>query len=175
MCALSVRTAGRTGASGTTAGAPAAGDARDVIAGLSEAMALALTVWGEARNETPNGQIAVGQVVLNRRAAGRWGTTVNSVVGARLQFSCWWAAGGRANWQAVLDMATRVARGEAPRELAQCLWVAGGLLDRLITRDLVRGATHYVTAELLRTAPPAWAQGQAPLAKVDRHVFFRVA
>lgn len=162
----------KPGASGTTGGARAAAD---VLPALSEVAALAVTIWGEARNETPNGQIAVGQVVLNRRAAGRWGATVNSVVGARLQFSCWWAAGGRANWQAVLDMATRVARGEAPRELAQCLWVAGGLLDRLITRDLVRGATHYVTAELLRTAPPAWAQGQAPVATVDRHVFFRVA
>ena len=162
----------RRGASGTTGGATAA---VDVLPVLSEVAALAVTIWGEARAETPNGQIAVGQVVLNRRAAGRWGATVNSVVGARLQFSCWWAAGGVENFRAVLDLATRVARGDAPRELAQCLWVAGGLLDRLITRDLVRGATHYLTAELLRTAPPAWAQGQTPVAKLDRHVFFRVA
>lgn len=169
MAVLPVRGAAKTGASKATAGVTAAGA---VLSGMSEVAALALTIWGEARNETPNGQIAVGQVVLHRRASGRWGATVNSVVGARLQFSCWWPQGGQANYVAVLDLATRVARGEAPKGLGPCLWVAGGLLDGLITRDLVKGATHYMTRALWLTKPPKWAQGIVPVATVDSHVFF---
>lgn len=167
-----VRGATSGGASGLTAGVTAAAD---VLPALSEVAALALTIYGEARGLTPNGQIAVGQVVLHRRTTGRWGATVNRVVGARLQFSCWWPQGGEANCRATLAMATQVARGEGPRALAPCLWVAAGLLDGMLARDLVQGATHYLTAALWRTNPPAWAQGQRPLAEVDGHVFFKVA
>lgn len=172
MCALSVRTAGRTGASGTTAGAPAAGDARDVIAGLSEAMALALTVWGEARGETPDGQVAVAQVILHRRTTGRWGASVNSVVGARLQFSCWWPQGGAENFARLMTIAQQVQHGEVVPALRPSLWVAAGLLDGAWTRDLVKGATHYMTRELWLRKPPPWARGVVPVATVGSHVFF---
>jgi hypothetical protein len=146
--------------------------AADVLPALSEVAALALTIWGEARNESPHGQIAVGQVILHRRATGRWGATVNSVVGARLQFSCWWPQGGQANYAALMATTQRVLRGEAPKGLGPCLWVAGGLLDGLLARDLVKGATHYMTRELWLSKPPAWARGVVPVATVDAHVFF---
>lgn len=168
MCAA--RTAAKPGASTRTAGATAAAD---VLSRLSDVQALAVTVYGEARNETPDGQIAVAQVVLHRLRRGRWGRTVRDVVGARLQFSCWWPAGGRQNFERVLQVAEAVAIGAVPDSLRQCLWIADGVLSGQVTRDLVQGATHYLTADLLRTDPPAWTRGASVLAHVGAHVFLR--
>lgn len=166
MPALGAMSGGR---STSSAGATAAGD---VLPRLSELAALAITIFGEARNESPNGMIAVGQVVLHRRALGRWGRSVNSVVGARLQFSCWWPQGGAANYRRVLAVAEKVRRGEPVEELRPCLWVAAGLLDGAWGRDLVAGSTHYMTRELWLRKPPKWAAGVVPVASVDSHVFF---
>ena len=83
--------AGKAGAS-TGAGVTAA----VVVRTLAEVDALALTIWGESRAETPDGQIAVGQVILHRLRSGHWGHMVNDVVCARSQFSCLWPWGGRA-------------------------------------------------------------------------------
>lgn len=47
------------------------------------------TMWGEARGEGTDGMIAVGNVILNRLASGRWGKKVKGVVRHPEQFSCW--------------------------------------------------------------------------------------
>ena len=166
--AMSVRGAARTGASGRTGGATAAG----VLSGLSELAALALTIFGEAQGESPSGMVAVGQVVLHRRATGKWGKTVNSVVGAKLQFSCWWPAGGEQNFARLMGVAEKVRAGQVVPELRPALWVAAGLLDGAWSRDLVKGATHYMTRDLWLRKPPKWAVGVVPVATVDAQVFF---
>lgn len=143
---------------------------------LTQALGLigspALTIWGEARNLSPDGQIAVGQVIMHRLTTGRWGTTVSDVVGARLQFSCWWRDGGKENAEAVHAMAGRVLAEGFPRELRQCQWIAQGLMGNLITDDLVHGATHYMTKALWQTKKVKWAIGLMPVAHVGNHVFF---
>lgn len=145
--------------------------AADVLPGLSELSALAVTLFGEARGESPDGMVAVAQVILHRRASGRWGPSVNSVVGARLQFSCWWPQGGESNFTRVLSVAQRVREGRVVPELHPCLWVAAGVLDGAWSRDLVAGATHYLTRDLWLSTPPKWARGVVPVATVGSHVF----
>jgi|GEM_PF-953764 len=167
--AVSALGVAKNGASATTAGAMRA---HDVLPGLSELAALSLTIFGEARGESPSGMVAVGQVILHRRASGRWGRTVNSVVGARLQFSCWWPQGGAENFARLMAIAQQVQHGEVVPALRPSLWVAAGLLDGAWTRDLVRGSTHYMTRALWLSKPPAWARGVVPVATVDSHVFF---
>src|SRR5262249_10289780 len=51
---------------------------------------MARTVYGEARCEPPEGQLAVAHVILNRvQSAVRWGSNIGEVCLKRWQFSCW--------------------------------------------------------------------------------------
>ena len=50
---------------------------------------LARTIYGEARGQSYESKVAVGWIIKNRLATGRWGDTYKSVVTARLQFTCW--------------------------------------------------------------------------------------
>ncbi len=52
-------------------------------------MYLARTIYGEARGQSYESKIAVGWIIRNRLATGRWGDTYKSVVTAHLQFTCW--------------------------------------------------------------------------------------
>jgi spore germination cell wall hydrolase CwlJ-like protein len=149
-------------------------NAADVVRGLSEVDALALTIWGESRQETPDGQIAVGQVILHRLHSGHWGHRINDVVCARSQFSCHWVWGGRDNHARVLAMAQALDAGEAVQSESwrQCRWIAQGLLDGMVVRDLVRGSTNYLTADLLKSGlAPRWANEMEIRARVGAHVF----
>lgn len=148
--------------------------AADIVRGLSEIDALALTTWGEARAETPDGQIAVGQVILHRLRTGHWGHTVNEVVTARSQFSCLWPWGGRDNHERCLALAQLLADGETvdSESFRQCRWIAQGLLDGMVARDLVRGSLNYLTADLLKSGlGPKWANEMEIRARVGNHVF----
>ena len=49
----------------------------------------ARTLWQEARGEPLEGQQAVAHVIVNRRASGRWGSTLASVCLWHAQFSGW--------------------------------------------------------------------------------------
>jgi spore germination cell wall hydrolase CwlJ-like protein len=48
---------------------------------------LANLIYHEARGEGQDGQIAVGQVALNRLRSGKWGVSIHSVAWAKGQFS----------------------------------------------------------------------------------------
>lgn len=50
---------------------------------------LARTVWGEARGEPEQGQVAVAHVILNRVAHRQWPDTVKGVVTQDGQFDVW--------------------------------------------------------------------------------------
>jgi hypothetical protein len=49
----------------------------------------ARTIWGEARGEVRDSQLAVATTIINRLKDGRWGHDLASVCRAREQFSCW--------------------------------------------------------------------------------------
>jgi hypothetical protein len=149
-------------------------DDTPVLDALSAAEVLALTIWGEARNQPVEGRIAVGSVIRNRLVSGRWGHDYKAVCLAPWQFSCWTPKGGRANYDTVIAAAHALRRPDGHRgpDLRECLWIADGLISGAI-RDRVAGCCHYVTRELWHSHPPLWAKGMDPAIRLGDHVFFR--
>jgi hypothetical protein len=149
----------------------------EVRALLSDEIALAVTMAGEARGEPVQGRIMVACIVRNRLAAGRWGDTVRAVCLAPAQFSCWWHYGGadnaRATWalaRLAVEQFASVGRVADPL-LRECVYLARGVLSGEI-RDITRGATHYVTRELFRQRPPVWTSQARIVAEIGAHVCF---
>lgn len=154
----------------------------EVRTALDDYHALALTIFGEARGEPIEGKVFVGSVIRNRvKRPKRYGDTYARVCLARAQFSCWWQAGGKANFDLVMAKARLVVdadhvdRASTPSDAAleECRWVASGILSGALG-DRALGATHYITRALWRSAPPEWAKGQTPSVEVGSHVGFRL-
>lgn len=152
---------------------------QDIKELLIDRQAVALTIFGESRNEAVLGQIAVGCVIRNRlERPHRFGTSWRTVCLRAKQFSCWSEAGGAANYAAVIAMAERLVCGfePAPRSpIAHCLWVADGVMQAG-TPDVTRGADHYCTAALYRENPPGWTLPPTRrVAEIGAHLFFQAA
>jgi len=131
---------------------------------LSEATILALTIFGEARGEPVEGQIAVGCVVRNRMV--RRNQNVHDVVLAPLQFSCW-------NNPDYLFSVWRNSYGLPPFErkiLSQCHWIAEGILGNIIL-DNTNGADHYINPRLIKKRV-RWLFKMRKVARIGRHVFY---
>ena len=132
-------------------------------------MCMAFNIYHEARNESMLGQIAVGQVVMNRVWDKRFPNTVCEVVTEavtykgtkkpvlhRCQFS-WYCDGAKDDvnkdskaWRYSLEYASIVLSGR-------------------IVLDITEGATHY-HATYVR---PAWAKTKTRTTRIDRHIFYR--
>lgn len=136
---------------------------------------LAKTLYFEARSESTAGQIAVGQVVLNRLASGKFPTSLCDVVHQ-----------GRYT-------ASTIALKAAPNAKAcQFTWYCDGIRDEIGTTpaakqawkksqdvaaavlvgsipNLVDGATHYHT----KMVSPVWAKSMTRTATIDNHIFYR--
>lgn len=146
----------------------------ELVAELSERDVVALTLYGEARGEAIEGRIAVANVIGNRAKAQRasFGLTTRDVCLKAWQFSCWLPQGGADNYAAVLDAARALTRPDnTPPMLAECVWIADGLLGHRFG-DTVKGATHYLTADLYARQKPAWSVGLQPVASIHKHLFF---
>jgi len=127
-----------------------------------------LTLYGEARGEPLEGQLAVASVLLNRRADGRWGQTFTSVCRAPWQFSCWNVTDPN---RATLDrLAADLEHGTVTdAALRRCLWIADGVVAGVLP-STVRAATHYVVATL--SPQPKWAKTGHLVAIIGRHAFY---
>lgn len=132
-------------------------------------MCMAFNIYHEARNESMLGQIAVGQVVMNRVWDKRFPNSVCEVVKEavtykgtnkpvlhRCQFS-WYCDGAKDDvnkdskaWRYSLEYASIVLSGR-------------------IVLDITEGATHY-HATYVR---PAWARTKTRTTRIDRHIFYR--
>ena len=132
-------------------------------------MCMAFNIYHEARNESMLGQIAVGQVVMNRVWDKRFPSTVCEVgkvavtykgtkkpVLHKCQFS-WYCDGAKDDvnkdskaWRYSLEYASIVLSGR-------------------IVLDITEGATHY-HATYVR---PAWAKTKTRTTRIDRHIFYR--
>jgi spore germination cell wall hydrolase CwlJ-like protein len=134
---------------------------------LDDVTLLALLVYGEARGEPIEGQVAVACVVRNRvkQSNKPW----QDVMLQPLQFSCF--NSDDPNLQKILALAEKPELGG--RILQQCRWVAEGVYGELIL-DNTGGATHYVTHPLY-TSPkaPEWVHELQFCGAVGRHVFLR--
>jgi N-acetylmuramoyl-L-alanine amidase len=142
----------------------------EIKTALSARDAVALTLWGEARDEPIEGIIGVANVIRHRQM--KTGHVWKTVVHQRLQFSCWWPQGGAENYERVIAMARQCVTGQAITQASwqECAWIAEGLMDGRF-RDNVRGARHYLTTALLAANPPAWAKGRTPDVVIGHHAF----
>lgn len=134
---------------------------------------LARTLWGEARAEPRDGQVAIAWVVRNRLAQPGWWSrqqgddipddTIEAVCRDPAQFTCWW------------DAQAPKVRSRSAESLGPFLAVARAVLDGT-EPDPTGGADHYHTIarpEYARTWPPAWAAGKTGVT-LGRHLFYRL-
>jgi N-acetylmuramoyl-L-alanine amidase len=134
---------------------------------------VALTLWGEGRGEPVEGRIAIACVIRNRvradlRDDGRpdwWGEGYDGVCLARAQFSCWNATDP--NYRKLLVLASQPDRWLDDPVLAECLWIADGVVGGRV-RDRVGAATHYHATHVT----PAWTVGAQLVGRVGAHLFY---
>ncbi len=132
---------------------------------------LARTVWGEARGEGLEGQIAVAWSIRNRvemdlHNDGKpdwWGEGYADVCQKAWQFSCW-----NRN-----DPNYPFVSGAKPipcREYAHACLTADQVIDSQHP-DPTSGATHYYATTMSKA--PAWAAQARQTLVLGHHVFFR--
>lgn len=120
---------------------------------------LASAMWYEAGNDA-RGQLAVGQVVLNRVRHRAFPKTVCGVVfqGSELRTGC----------QFTFTCDGALARVPPPQPYGAALSRAQAMLDGAVAAE-VGLATHYHTNWVL----PAWSPQMDKIAQVGTHLFFR--
>lgn len=124
------------------------------LKGATDLMCLAVTIYHEARGETPEGQAAVASVVMQRVATpGRWGSTVCDVT-VPVQFSYLKKDMSFApitdynRWVLAVDIAT-VAMVEGPDP-----WL--------------EDADHYHTVNV----NPRWNKSMTVVTTIGNHIFY---
>ena len=115
----------------------------------------ARTVYGEARGEQRDGQLAVAFVPFNR--AHMSGRTVAEECVRPSQFSCWNHDDPNRAQMLRLDA----------EDLAPYLMIIEQVLAGV--EDPSHGATFYHTA----TSKPKWRIGHSPCARIGHHIFYR--
>lgn len=143
--------------------------------GISDLDVLALTLHHEASGDGVRGMTAVGCVIRNRTAWGKWGLTMRDVCLAHKQFSCWRPAGGTTNYGRLVMHADAIRAGRRPPVMAPAYAVAEAITHGL-SADLTGGADHYWAPLSMRPVgrEPAWARGVTARRVVDLHVFIRL-
>jgi spore germination cell wall hydrolase CwlJ-like protein len=125
-----------------------------------EKRCLAIAIYFEARGEPQRGQVAVGQVILNRVRSPLFPETICGVVyqgqmspGCQFSFTC----DGRtdvprndAQWAQAQDIARRITKGE--------LWLPEV------------GYSTYYHADYVR---PNWAGSMSRIDTIGRHIFYK--
>ncbi len=121
---------------------------------------LALNIYHEARGEPREGQVAVGQVVMNRVGDAEFPGQVCEVVrqgGERPRDSCqfsWWCDG----------------RSDRPDDLAA--WTGSKDLARLILKGAVADPTGGALWYHADYVSPHWDMDSVARGKIGRHVFY---
>lgn len=137
---------------------------------LNDKTVFALTLWGEARNQGPEGIKAVASVILNRvalradhKGQTNWGNTIRSVCLAPYQFSCWNI--DDPNYLKLLSLSNTDVAFQLCSQIADSA-MQGALEDN--TND----ASHYCTTAIAGRVK--WARGQIPVAVIGAHSFYNL-
>jgi N-acetylmuramoyl-L-alanine amidase len=143
--------------------------------GLDDRSVLALTLHHEASGEGRRGMLAVGCVIRNRAAWGKWGPSLRDVCLAWKQYSCWRPAGGTMNYGRLVVHADALRRGLRPPVLLLAFDVADAVMHG-VEQDLTGGADHYWAPRAMVPPGrvPSWAVGVTPTATIGGHVFCRL-
>lgn len=118
---------------------------------------LALNIYYEARSESDKGQQAVAWVTLNRVASKHWPSSIEGVVRQRSQFS--WYKNGH-GYHPKNSVAWLRAKENA----------AYVVLNYTTSADLTDGANHYHSIY----SHPRWAKSKYKVAKIGRHIFYKL-
>ncbi len=128
--------------------------------GDAEWECLSQAIYHEARGESLEGQIAVAEVILNRRDSGEYPATVCGVVeqGTGKKYQC--------QFSYYCD-----GLSDEPKD--QRAWAEVGRVARVMMdgapRDLTRGAMFYHT----KAVEPYWADEFTETAEIGAHLFYR--
>ena len=132
-------------------------------------MCMAVNLYHEAGNQSMIGQMAVGQVVLNRVADKRFPNTVCEVVKQAVTYK---KSDKPIRWKCQFTWYCDGKKDEPDfdsRTWRLALDHASILINKTILLDITEGATHY-HATYVR---PAWAKTKTRTTRIDRHIFYR--
>jgi len=123
---------------------------------------LSITIWGEGRSETLEGQEAIGWAIVNRAndSTGRWPNTPEEVCVQDRQFSVWNNRDPNRGKMVAVDTESH--------SYQTALWVATGVLSGH-TGDPTGGATHYHHENIT----PNWADSTKLTAHIGVHKFYK--
>ena len=138
---------------------------------LSGSQILALTIYGEARGESVEGQIAVGSVILERVDKQGWmGKTIPEVCLKKWQFSCF--NENDPNYPKLLHIAENWDKEiPANKMLNSCWGIALGLVTGNIPRTpeiADSHATQYLTVD----CNASWEKKMKKVVTIGRHDFY---
>lgn len=124
------------------------------MAALGPLLCLALNIYGEARGEDPDGQLAVAQVTMNRVEHADYPKDVCSVVFQENQFS--WTK--------------HPISIQEPAALLYAIRVAEEVLDDR-PQDLTDGSTHFYSGKFA----PYWAKSMTVIGRIGNHTFLKAS
>ena len=124
---------------------------------------MARTIFGEARNQPYDGQLAIAYVILNRWRSPRWFShpSISGVCLKQWQFSCWNVTDPNK------ERIERASYDEAG--MRNALRAALQALDKP-GEDHTKGSTHYYAPKVV--SAPKWAKDKTPVAKIGDHDFY---
>jgi spore germination cell wall hydrolase CwlJ-like protein len=128
---------------------------------MDERELLAKTIQAEAGNQNFKGKLAVGEVISNRVASGRWGGSLESVILADGQFSAWNSVTGYAGGEQGQDMNKMRPSKEAYK-------AADAILSGEY-QPITGGALNYYAIIPGVSEKPAWAKEN--FKKIGDHYF----
>ena len=132
-------------------------------------MCMAVNLYHEAGNQSMIGQMAVGQVVLNRVADKRFPNTICEVVKQAVTYK---KSDKPIRWKCQFTWYCDGKKDEPDfdsRTWRLALDHASILINKTIILDVTEGATHY-HATYVR---PAWAKTKTRTTRIDKHIFYR--
>lgn len=143
---------------------------KEIADSLTDYETLFLTIVGEARGEPIEGQVAVGNVIMNRVKTSK--KSIKDVCLGKRQFSCW--NEDDPNRNLLERIIYEIAKGSYNYEpYKQVQLVAGGLMEKKI-KDNTKGVLNYMTSVLFHSnARPDWAKvPKTDAFEIGKHTFF---
>lgn len=132
---------------------------------------LAATIYGEARGESFDGQVAVAHVILNRlKRPKRFADTLEKVCRQKFQFSCWNAGDPNSvACKAIVDRGdSEILFWHEDPVFRKCVIAAYSAVNGTAP-DKTGGATHYFVT---KSKKPKWVEGKEPSAVIGAHSFY---
>jgi len=140
-----------------------------ILKKLSSIDILALTIYGESRNQGILGQIAVGCVIRNRVKKNPSYLTFKKVCLKKSQFSCWNL--NDPNRIILENLANKIYNKEEIQDkiYTQCEFIAKGIYNDYII-DITKSSDHYFADYI---EPPSWSKKMKLMVKIGNHLFYK--